>query len=284
MKSVATAALLFALLMFQIVAACAGELEDAMSRLANEMAARLPADIERPVVVAVMNFEADGPRRATKLADILAGELSKHAHAFTVVARSKAQLLAGISEINYGLSGFVDQKTAARAGHQLGAKALIHGRSELTVTREKLTAGIITVETGKIELWASAEAARTHPASFGATRSMVVPGWGQWACGQKGTGTFLMLATVGLGSGAFYASGKASDARADAYLAGTTAERDRLLDDESSWKSKRNLMLAGLGATWIVNVLHASRLAGRTPLQAYVAPTGELRVAFSQAF
>ena len=199
MKSVATAALLFALLMFQIVAACAGELEDAMSRLANEMAARLPADIERPVVVAVMNFEADGPRRATKLADILAGELSKHAHAFTVVARSKAQLLAGISEINYGLSGFVDQKTAARAGHQLGAKALIHGRSELTVTREKLTAGIITVETGKIELWASAEAARTHPASFGATRSMSCRAGASGRAGRRGPARFSCWRRSGLG-------------------------------------------------------------------------------------
>ena len=262
----------------------AGPLEDAMQRLANKMATGLSGDVGRPLVVAVVDFKAADPEHGSHLSDMLAGELSKLRSDFTVVARKKSRLLAIWRELNFGHSEQVDKKTAAEAGKQVGAKALVYARSELTSRLEKLTAGLVMVETGKIMLWEVEEAARTHPAAYGGMRSAVLPGWGQWSCGQKGTGTFFMSAAAGFGVSTFQANRKAKDAHDDAFLAGTPADRDRLLNEERDHRSRRNLMLAGLGATWVANILHASWVSTRTPIQAYVAPSGDLRVAVSRSF
>jgi hypothetical protein len=97
-------------------------------------------------------------------------------------------------------------------------------------------------------------------------RSVVFPGWGQWSVGRRGSGGFFMLATAGFGAAALQMQAKASDAGDRAVLAGTAEERDRLVGEQKDWKSRRNLMLVGIGANWLASVFHASRISVRANL------------------
>lgn len=180
-----------------------------------------------------------------------------------------------IREINASLSDYFDQATAVRVGKLLGARAIVYGKSEVLEKEEKLTAWIQVIETGEKLPTVYAQARRTHPAGYGGMRSALLPGWGQWACGQRGAGAFFMVAAVGLGGSIVYAGSKAGDARDQAVLAGTIAERDRFVKEERDWKNRRNWFLAGLGAVWMTNVLHAAWVSSHTPIYAEVQAGGK---------
>jgi len=97
-------------------------------------------------------------------------------------------------------------------------------------------------------------------------RSVVFPGWGQWSVGRQGSGGLFMLATAGFGAATLQMQAKASDAGDRAVLAQTIEERDRLVAEQKDWKSRRNMMLVGLGANWLASVFHASRISVRANL------------------
>jgi len=67
---------------------------------------------------------------------------------FTVVERDNTSAI--VDEITLGLSGFVNEETAAEAGRLTGAKLLIAGRVVESGSRTDVTIRLIRVETGEI--------------------------------------------------------------------------------------------------------------------------------------
>ena len=263
----------------------AGELELALERVANQLAERLPPDVQRPLPVIVYSFDGVDTGAGALMAEKLAGALNRLNRSFVVVERRRERLDDARREILFGTSEETDDKTAPEAGKWKGAKAIIYGKSEVSVKVEKLTVWVNKIETAEGYLaMASEEVRLTRPASYGGLRSVVLPGWGQWACGQRGVGAAFMLSTVGMGAGVLYVQGKAGDAHDQAVLAGAAADRDRFLAEEGDWKNRRNLLLAGLGATWVSNILHAAWLSSRTPIYAGMLPGERPSIALTLRF
>jgi hypothetical protein len=239
--------------------------ETAWTKIAEKLALGLPNNISRPLPIAVIYSGNQGKDRADELGGALA-RLS----AFKVVERDPERIQAHEEELDFGLTDLVDQSKALKAGKLIGAKAFVYGKSIRNEKEERLSAQIVLLDNLQ-KLPLEQEILRfTHPASYGAMRSLILPGWGQWTLDRKGSGTAFLISTVSLGMGAVYANSQSSSALDDAFLAGSVAERDRLLQKERDWKSRRSLFLAGAGVVWISNVLHAAWVSSHTPVFAQV--------------
>jgi len=78
-----------------------GQLETGMNKMAKELATTLPYNLERPLVVAVIDFHGDNGRdRADKLAGALAGLQGD----FEVVERKSERMQDALRELNFSQS------------------------------------------------------------------------------------------------------------------------------------------------------------------------------------
>lgn len=281
MTKICNAFLMLALSLVFISTGNASELEIAMNKMAKELTGTLPSNLQRPLVLAVINIEGDtGRDRADKLAGALAGLGSD----FEVVERNFTRMKDALRELNFSQSDMVDESKALKIGQALGAKGLVYGKSQLFDKEERLTAWIMLPEEMKRLATKYVTIRRTLPASDGALRSALIPGWGQWHLGRQGVGAAFLISTVGLGVGALYASGQASSAYDDSFLAGSVADRDRLLKKQDDWKSRRNILIAGVGVMWLSNILHAAWVSSHTPIYAQVEMGEQSRVALAIRF
>lgn len=102
---------------------------------------------EKPILAVAM-FEGENLALSAGITEIFITAFSKSDN-FTIVERSQIEKVA--KEIGLGMSGFVDEKTAAKVGKFLGAKKMIIGSYLDVEGKVILNARLVNVETGKIE-------------------------------------------------------------------------------------------------------------------------------------
>lgn len=240
----------------------ANEVEKVMDKMAKRLAGNLPVNVQRPLPVVVIYSGTQSINNDRS--EQLAGALSRLTD-FQVLERDPVRISQYEDELDFALTDLVDQTQRLTASKMIGAKAFVYGKSTRNEKEERLAAWILLLESGTKLPLEEDVFSFTYPASYGALRSAVLPGWGQWTLDRRGTGAMFLVSTVGLLGGAFYASNQAKAAVDDAYLAGTTEGRDQLVEKERDWKSRKNWLLAGAGIAWITNVLHGGWLSSHTP-------------------
>ena len=103
-------------------------------------------------VIAVMKFEnlSKNPKFDWLCEGIASTLVSKLGNVKKVRLVERSQVVKSLQEINFNMSGVVDEKTAVSAGKILGAEIMVIGEFQKSADQMRITARFVDVATGKI--------------------------------------------------------------------------------------------------------------------------------------